>query len=1032
MAEKSGYKVILAGLLAVILLAQGIATMPVNAQEVEVEPASVNTDPDTWYTTVAGNLDSDTYDLYPYKNDASLKIGFSRFGEMINSVENTRVGLEYRNQDTFAPPAGNSFPSDIPPSSWLQGWLINITYNNPTAGLRNVWAMAQHADTVDLGKNWLRVDDDYEDNFGVAVSGGGITGSNTLLSNDAEAFEDPADDGCLISTTDITDIDCSVGLNGGRKTNGTAVSGPIEVLYDGPRRFVAVTHTTIYDFFQGNNDTKALVDVVFTIDFNKVTKEVNVIKDVKMAEQAKFTIAPLDIEVPDIDYGSSEDGKYSEDSTEIVSIEGMVVSFSNRGEFDLQSNFDENDYESFVHFYTYGASHTDDSDNAILPTKYDNQYTLLRTMPPQSSVEGSAPLSAWGGEPADPSVPIPVDGRTYGTYDVAQIISKDIANNLGDFVAWAAFWPSLSDWDVDGGRTGLWWQSLEANDPHRIDTTDEPFRSPYIIGEWDFVLASQAEFFDPDNTIDGDELEADIMFRGVSQYGLTDRHDELVEASSISDFPTLDCNSIIDDVPFGRGSDENATSSIGNVLDQEVAYYLSMKFCPWDLRDATNKDSQRHIIVENIEDDDTTIADLFLEIQGVPVLADNLVGITNDGGDGDIVGDTTIEGEEWKQYGTFAERVILYQANTTETQLLQRGVDYNITDDANDGSFDDNALIDFTPDLLLNEGDRLEIYFSVNIGAYEWTAVGRDSAVVDSAAASMVTAGFNSINSIYTTWAALDMQDTIHLTPQFLHKKYGAGDARGDYHYDHAGDDHRSALKKYWSTTVPIASSNIISVGGPGANLVSEYFNEFMPVIYRGQFFGIADLLLVPSWDALGNGNEKPARIDGLTTQDTQTNLDSVKYNITDNIPPQIIPTNEQDYGWAVIATYMDINGTVGFNVWGATGNDSFWAAQAFQNGLNMTVHYKPTPVILYKEIAEDEDENGPSSNDDLVSSTLIELGGGENSIAEWLMNEEIAGVTVLVLWIDYSNTSADGGYHPTITIVEEVGIISETPQHDP
>ncbi|MEM4274817.1 MAG: hypothetical protein QXK74_02690 [Candidatus Nitrosocaldaceae archaeon] len=998
MAEKHS-KIILATFLATILLLQTAYMLPVNAQ---VEPSSANSDPSTWYTTVAGNLDTDTYDLYPYEHDESLTIGFSRFGEMINSINSVRIGLEYRNQDPFAPAAGSSFPSDIPPSSWLQGWLINITYNHPTAGIRNVWATAQHADTVDLARNWLRVDDDYQDLYGATVSVNGITGSNNpSLTDDAEKLEDPADKGVLIDVNDPTSFGTTP-FNGGRKTNGTATTGPIEVLYDGPRRFVGVTHTTVYDYVDG--DAKGLVDIVFTIDFNKVTKEVNVLKDIKMVDQAKFTIAPIEITIPDLEY-RDESGQYDIFEGVTEEIEGMIVSFSNRGEFDLKAA-DASDFKSFVHFYTYGANHTNDADNDRLPTVYDNRYTWLRTMPPQTSVQGT-PLSSWGSEPAGPDNP--TDDIIYGTYDVAQIISRTSSNGLGNTVAWAAFWPSLSDWDVDGGRTGYWWQSLEASNPHRIDVTDEPFRSPYIIGEWDFVLTDEAIFIDPDGNPDGDELEGDRMFRGVSQYGVVDRHDELVEGG---DFPLMMCDDIgvEGNVMYGRGDDSDAVGSLDNILDPEVAYYLKMKFCPWDLTDAANKSTQRHLyqLDGRITVSSVDLGVDFTDFQGTDVNAN------------DIIGDTTEEAEEWRAYSTFAERVLV------DGELLERGVDYTIEEDS-----DDSALIVFTSPVRVD--DELVIYYSVNSeGSYEWTAVGRDSNVVDSAAASMVTAGFNAINDVSTLWAALDMKDTEHQTPVFLMERFGNGDTRGDYHYDHAGDDHRSALKKYWSTTIPIASSNIISVGGPGANLVTEYFNEFMPAIYRGSFFGVADLLLVPSWDALGSGNEKPERLTGQAITD---NTDSVKYNITDSTDPKIIPVEDQDYGWAVISTYKDINGTVGFNVWGATGNDSFWAAQVFQNGLNEEVLYKKSPITLYKIIAVDNDDNGPSSNDDLIEYDLITLGGDENSIAEWLMDEEEEGVTTIILWIDYTDEgsiSRDGGYHPKITIVEELGIISEIPQHDP
>jgi hypothetical protein len=60
-------------------------------------------DPSSWYKTVPGQLATDTYTLYPY-SASSLNIGFSQFGEMINTMDN--VGLEYGSVDPFAPAAG--------------------------------------------------------------------------------------------------------------------------------------------------------------------------------------------------------------------------------------------------------------------------------------------------------------------------------------------------------------------------------------------------------------------------------------------------------------------------------------------------------------------------------------------------------------------------------------------------------------------------------------------------------------------------------------------------------------------------------------------------------------------------------------------------------------------------------------------------------------------------------------------------------------------------------------------------------------
>ncbi|HEX9861712.1 MAG TPA: hypothetical protein VGB11_00335, partial [Candidatus Bathyarchaeia archaeon] len=63
-------------------------------------PAVSAADSADWYKTVSGNLSTDAYALYPFAK-SNLKIGFSQFGEMINSNDN--VGLEYGTVDPFAP-----------------------------------------------------------------------------------------------------------------------------------------------------------------------------------------------------------------------------------------------------------------------------------------------------------------------------------------------------------------------------------------------------------------------------------------------------------------------------------------------------------------------------------------------------------------------------------------------------------------------------------------------------------------------------------------------------------------------------------------------------------------------------------------------------------------------------------------------------------------------------------------------------------------------------------------------------------------
>src|SRR3990170_2463553 len=125
-----------------------------------VPALSMNTvmaaDPSSWYMSVNGVLNTDYYSLYPFETNTSLKVGFSKFGELINSNDNT--GLEFGAVDPFAPPAGSGETIFVPKRDWLNGWLVNITYNHRIQGPRNVWATAQHSDSVEYGNDWIRVD----------------------------------------------------------------------------------------------------------------------------------------------------------------------------------------------------------------------------------------------------------------------------------------------------------------------------------------------------------------------------------------------------------------------------------------------------------------------------------------------------------------------------------------------------------------------------------------------------------------------------------------------------------------------------------------------------------------------------------------------------------------------------------------------------------------------------------------------------------------------------------------------------------
>ncbi|RJS80758.1 hypothetical protein CW709_06265, partial [Candidatus Bathyarchaeota archaeon] len=299
--------------------------LPVAAVSADVQ-ASVWSDPSDWYATVEGVLASDYYSLYPYE-EKSLKVGYSKFGELINSNDN--VGLEYAGErDPFAAPPGPDLDpwGKLPKRVWINGWYIDIRYNHSSWGYRNVWAGALFADLSSYGGPWIRVDNDYW---------------GTDYAEQYEWEEDFRDPGLeLDANGDVIGTELEYG---GRKTNGSVVTEDPVVLYDGPRRYVVQLKNKIYDYNEIADVKLHLVDVIFTIIFNKVKKEVIVLKDVKYNPQAKFDIAPIKLKVICPELG--EDNAQEEEEVFEVPY-GMVVQFSNREEWDLGTDEVEPKYAS--------------------------------------------------------------------------------------------------------------------------------------------------------------------------------------------------------------------------------------------------------------------------------------------------------------------------------------------------------------------------------------------------------------------------------------------------------------------------------------------------------------------------------------------------------------------------------------------------------------------------------------------------------------------------------------------------------------
>jgi hypothetical protein len=1003
-----------------------------------IKPATA--DSDSWYTNVSGVLATDYYSLYPY-NEKSLKIGFSKFGEMIDSRPSQNVGLEYGGErDPFAPVAGTSVPESIPKEVWLNGWLINITYNHQSAGERNVWATAQHSDLVANGSDWIRVDNDWY---------GGVSGGPTT-----EAAEDPRDPGLLISNP------TAGATYGGRKTNGTVVTDDYKVLYDGPRMYVARTVNHVKDWIQTGNTTGTdvpLVDIVFTIIFNKVKKEVIVLKDIKVT-YTKLVVASISIP-----------------GMEGYSIDGLIVQFSNRGEWDLGPTSGTDAFRSYAHFY----------DNRS--TVYDEDYHLNPTLP------GGTDYSRHGSNPG-----------TTGYYSLVQIIGADRL-----YAGWAAYWPALSDWSVSGAS--MWYRSIDGGDPNAVDGDTEPWRSPYLIGEWDFVLT--------ETRTQKSTRYFDRQFRGVTIYGVTDLWD---------------------------GDDASRGGTSSNIIDSEVQFQLDEIFNPWDLYSAMHVDTRRWVEFHNVTTAEKTAADsgtnLVINLTYRPVkyasnwdsycnfservewggalkyptrsvyynstslstyepyqlsvnatghgyitilaasvpaagteikisystnctvtysnteiqsyyggslsLGNNTLTVTN-ATKGTIVPSTSINSTSWTDvFDTVQNITILYDdfifslfgtEPSSASQILTQLDDLNITVDikippeggyvtvynstyyANNlnvagtynATYNGNMSVMYKvnpPDslsaynheyvhingtILIRANHTLyyapaESYYALAnytiasasltkeiMGRYEWIVVGNHSRAIDSVGAAMVSEAFKE-KQVIADNGGLDMKDMWgtnipYLLSNLTYNSWRAGGPAWTNIYDSIG---RLGYGDDWCTRYPVATSNIITVAGPSANLFSEYFNEFSQAI---QIYGITsgnliDVIFAPTcWNTTSASNYLGQWYYSNGWWD---------HSVT-------------GYGIGVITTYKDINGTVGFMIHGWSGDDTYYTCKWFQ-----------------------------------------EYGA-------YYLQTENRGVTTLVVRLNYNNQTARtsnprppyytyDAHNPSVTVLERLGTISEKTPHDP
>jgi hypothetical protein len=964
-----------------------------------------------------------------------LTIGFSKFGELIDG--STDIGLAYGDTDAFA--TNETAP---PEYQWIEGWVLNITYVQG-GQYKNVWAIATYSDYQDLSG----IGGDWVENV--------TTGSVNLASR------------------------------GGRRTSGGAVTDPIQVLYDGPRRFVAMTTTTIYD---GPNHLLALARITITIDFDKVKKYVTLIKDVKR-----------------IDIGKN--------------IGNMQFEFGDRGEWDLAAGSPPRSYGKIYDAMPTVYDHNWQPWYNTTVGSYDGTYTVAQIIDDDHTYVGWAafwpkPITTWIGatqEEADrPTILTSISTVTEdqvgtGTKLNFTLLQQPTAypQNHTGAVTWIEDPMVFLDGQhktivssfTDPSRQVIY--NRDANNVtfptgyapsdgavvrivYKVDRTKtemsaEP-NSPFVIGEWCWESNS-----------------APSQFRGVTVYGITDLND---------------------------GDDKEDITTPGphyDVLDREVKWQLDEVFNPWDLYSSISKKTSRWIeyvgpgattwtsdyapvmdvsddmwdqyavFSERVVDLNTSIllnrwlddytfsvdADGYGHISGLtsthwyeitystdtvysqaPIVVTynqaNIIGNStylfnstgyafNDtqldlswvdplGVYHDVYADafnftvanvstagafpadlnltfvyqgptfewgvepfkvykedyTTLEtgsnGYDVKIVNATGQPTYALRFNLTEVELnweidaaLRMYPPELFTDllDTHFYGFDNdvipwititysNVTRNFTMSVVLqivpDTGNYL--YTEQIPGRYEWGIVGRGAASVDSAGLSLVSAAFKNKQVEYGL-AGEDMYDPqVANQMPWVMNKIGNGTNWADYYYYNYGqsyytDDyargHCTALRSNWCTTWPVTSSNMISVGGPLANMLSYYSNDFSEA-----FYGLSDFTSDPVWQ-----NHIVARTCWLAHDPAHA----------------YASTNSTGYG--VITAYLDLNGTVVLQLWGAWGRDTYYLTKWF------------------------------------------------HEYGIWQLQEAPYGLTSIVVKITYESTIA--GYKPTdVTIPEVLGTISE------
>ena len=825
------------------------------------------------YQSIDGLLDSDEYILYPY-DEINVDIGFSKYGELIDG--DTETGLMYKGVDVFANPA-------VPKELWCSGWIMDIHY---TEGgyLRNVWAYALFSDRTVMG-----VEGDWQ---------------NHQLTKDAS---DPAD------------------THGGRRTNGYAETEDIKVIYDGPREAIYLLQTRIYDDDPMAGGTP-LVELTIQLVYDKVMKQVLEIKDIKRIDNNKMK-GPFQIEFSqraEWDIGLSSDSQsYAEFYNDLPTKYYKHPFYYPEGEvpvkYDLCQIIDEEDLVGYAAFWPQLISKW--VTNAEEVRRYGEDVDVPSLLATMETFEHRVELPTSADELVDPSIYyddttgeivilLPKEPVSYprglGEWDNSPWVFKmdgtgDYAKMLMQTITTPGSWkwepmhppygavvikPFQWQWGdkfclvfkrVMEGHTPQCSEAAECMEPifepgQLVDTLGmyNEPDTPYVFAEWDFDL----DFDHPENSTH--------QFRCASIYGLTDNHNAM---------------------------DPNKDAGVFRI-DKEVLYQLNNVLNPWDLKEAANLDNFRWAQKGGITDTIVLTSHLY-----------DKYGNPRDCLEGEHV---VWFPEKWGYYCNDSEKVLLYGASGA--QLLTRPEEYTVSDDTINILVDTSGYTHYKvlyTTKLCNDTDWHD-------GRWEWTVIGENSHASDSLGSAMLTSAWADWKNKETWLTGLDIQSvdigpTIPWTMSTF--QTGLDPERLNYHFDYMMGDHRSAFRDDWSTPddwdmsteihpYAISSSDLVIVGGPIASQAAEYFNDFTDALI---FTGYGDGFYAPGCWA-------------RTTQDHYQGM--IKVDVEDDELWYNSATTEDTVGHAMVSTYKDLNGTVGFIVYGYTAEDTYYTCYALRGGL--------------------------------------------------------------------------------------------------